>query len=210
MGPAITVCTLCIPGQSTGLYEGSPFYLLYGRDPKLPVPEVLDPEPTRITVDLREYGADLHAKLSNAWEVARKCIRKSQQQQKAQYDKTSTAVPFRAGDRAFLSTIGENREARKLARPFHGPYRVIELDSNTATLRRVDRPEEEPMRVALTAYDVAQTKLVRNSGRLDKNVNELKSDNRRRNSRIVPRTVHRKLTDMRRRSHRRVAISKER
>ena len=39
--------------------------------------------------------------------------------------------------------------ARKFARPFHGPFRVVDMDSNTARIRRVDRPEEETILVAL-------------------------------------------------------------
>ena len=40
-------------------------------------------------------------------------------------------------------------QARKFARPFHGPYRVVEVDSNTAKIRRVDQPDEELILVAL-------------------------------------------------------------
>lgn len=47
----------------------SPFYLLYGRDTRLPVPAILSPEPTRITTDLQEYGIELHARMSPAWEL---------------------------------------------------------------------------------------------------------------------------------------------
>lgn len=38
---------------------------------------------------------------------------------------------------------------RKLARPFHGPYRIAELTTNDAYIRRVDRPSEEPILVSL-------------------------------------------------------------
>ena len=40
-------------------------------------------------------------------------------------------------------------EGRKFARPFHGPYRLMELGANTAKIRRVDRPEEEPVLVSI-------------------------------------------------------------
>ena len=127
----------------------SPFYLLYGRDPRLPVPEVLSPEPTRITTDLHDYGVELHAKMSTAWKLAQECIGRAKRRQKEQYDKRSTIVPFRAGERVFLYKPEKTGAARKLSRPFHGPYRVLGLDANTATLVRVDRPEEEPLRVAI-------------------------------------------------------------
>ena len=38
---------------------------------------------------------------------------------------------------------------RKFARPYHGPFRVIEMDANTAKIRRVDRPGEDSILVAV-------------------------------------------------------------
>ena len=38
---------------------------------------------------------------------------------------------------------------RKFARPYHGPYRVVEMDCNTARIRRVDKPEGDTILVAL-------------------------------------------------------------
>ena len=49
----------------------SPFFLVYGRDPKLPTPAVLNPQKTRATMDLHEYGIELHSRMSAAWELAR-------------------------------------------------------------------------------------------------------------------------------------------
>ena len=47
-----------------GVEWDEPFYLLYGRDPRFPVPSVLSPAKTHTTVDLREYGIELHDKMS--------------------------------------------------------------------------------------------------------------------------------------------------
>ena len=129
----------------------SPFYLLYGRDSRLPVPEALSPRKNRVTMNLKEYGIELHAKLSAAWELARKSVQRAQKKQKEQYDRRVTPIsPFREGERVFLYKPGEKTgEARKLARPFHGPYRVREMGTNTASIVRVDRPEEEPMLVSV-------------------------------------------------------------
>lgn len=96
-----------------------------------------------------EYGIDLYQKLTTTWEVARKCVRQAQQRQKVQYDRRSTVNPYKAGERVFLFKPTEKTgEARKLTCPFHGPYRIVELDTNTPTLKRVDRPEED-VRVAI-------------------------------------------------------------
>ena len=40
-------------------------------------------------------------------------------------------------------------QGRKFARPFHGPYRIVEMDNNTAKIRRVDQPQMEPILVAI-------------------------------------------------------------
>ena len=58
--------------------------------------------------------------------------------------------PVPVGEHLFLYKPAEKTgESRKLERPFHGPYRVLELDTNTFRIRRVDKPHEEPILVAL-------------------------------------------------------------
>ena len=125
----------------------SPFFLVYGRDPKLPTPAVLNPQKTRATVDL---GIELHSPMSAAWELARRNVARAQKRQKAVYDRRSRPARFREGERVLLLKLAEKTvQARKFARPFHGPYRVVEIDSNTAKICRVDKPNEEPILVAL-------------------------------------------------------------
>ena len=76
-------------------------------------------------------------------------MEKAQKRQKVN-DKKSHSSDFVVGERVFLFKPAEKTgESRKLARPFHGPYRVIKLGTNTARIHRVDKPWEEPMLVAL-------------------------------------------------------------
>ena len=79
----------------------SPFFLLYGRDHRLPTDAALCPSKARATVDLREYGAELVAKMAGAWGLAQKCIGRAQGRQKTYYDK-SHPPSFTVGDRVFL------------------------------------------------------------------------------------------------------------
>ena len=123
--------------------------LVYGRDPRLPTPAVLNPKKTRTTQNLKEYGLDLHQKMTDAWDLARQSIGHAQRRQKDMYDKNARTT-FREGERVFLLKPAEKTgETRKFSRPFHGPYRVVEMRPNTATIRRVDRPQEEPILVSL-------------------------------------------------------------
>lgn len=101
-------------------------------------------------VGLQKYGCKLAARVSEAWELARQCIRKAQKRQKQFCDQKSTLPNFRVGERVFLFKPAEKTgEAHKFARPYHGPLRVLELDVNTARIRRVDKPQEEPILVSL-------------------------------------------------------------
>ena len=114
----------------------SPFFLLYGRDPRLPTDPVMSPEKTKKLVDLKEYGVELAGQMSEAWELARQCIRKAQRKQKEYYDRKTRLPTFRVGDRVFLfKPADKTGPARKFARPYHGPFRVIDMDVNTARIQ---------------------------------------------------------------------------
>ena len=128
----------------------SPFFLLYGRDPRLPTDCIMQPRKARRVVDLREYGADLASHMGEAWDLARQCIHKAQKKQKHYYDKKARPPNFRVGDRVFLFKPAEKTgPLRKFARPYHGPFRVMEMDVNIAKIRRVDKSEEDAILVAV-------------------------------------------------------------
>ena len=61
--------------QST---QESPFFLLYGRDPRLPTEAALSPSKPRQQMDLHEYGIYVTDKLATAWEHAQRNIKNAQ------------------------------------------------------------------------------------------------------------------------------------
>ena len=139
----------------------SPFFILYGRDPRLPTQTAMTANKTRQHWDLKEYGADLASRTAVAWDLARKCIGKAQKKQKEYYDRRARPPRFRVGDRVFLfKPADKSGPLRKFARPYHGPYRVVEMDCNTAQIRRVDRPEEDTVLVALDRLRCCPEELV--------------------------------------------------
>ena len=128
----------------------SPFFLLYGRDPRLPTKQALTPSKSRQQIDLHEYGVYIAGKLAEAWDLAKRNVQKAQKQQKKTYDQHSRPPNFKVGERVFLFKPAERTgENRKLARAYHGPYRVIKLTTNNAHIRRVDKPEDESLLVAI-------------------------------------------------------------
>ena len=87
------------PHESTG---ESPFFLVYGRDARLPTESVLDNSPSPYTVDREDHGIELARGLSLAWEIARAEIGKAQRHQKEQYDKKAKPVQYREGARVMV------------------------------------------------------------------------------------------------------------
>ena len=65
--------------QSTG---ESPFYLMYGRDLRLPTDEALDVQVDRRSVDIEDCKVEMTQRFSEAWRLAQTEIGKAQEQQK--------------------------------------------------------------------------------------------------------------------------------
>ena len=127
----------------------SPFFMLYGRDPVLPTEEVLSNTPDRCYIEYDDYRSQLVQNLSAAWDQARKNVAKAQQQQKKQHDKKARMPTFSVGDRVFVfMPAAKSGKAHKLARPYHGPFRILKLHDNGAEVRPVDKPRDPPIRVS--------------------------------------------------------------
>lgn len=80
----------------------SPFFLLYGRDPRLPTEVALSPFPENRNVDVDDFKAELVTGLSTAWETACRNVEQAQQKQKKYCDRRPKDPGFRVGDRVFL------------------------------------------------------------------------------------------------------------
>ena len=69
--------------------------------------------------------------MSEAWKLAGDVIKKAQGQQKQQHDVWAQATTFTEGQLVFMFMhAGRSGKAYKLARPFHGPYRVVRVVEN--------------------------------------------------------------------------------
>ena len=73
----------------------SPFYLLYGRDPKLPTEAVLCPPPSSaLQVAADNYVTEITKRMSQAWSVVGDAIKKAQVQQKQHHDARARSATF--------------------------------------------------------------------------------------------------------------------
>ena len=139
--------------QSTG---ESPFYLLYGRNPRLPTDEVLKTPVDRRNIDLRDYKEEMTHRFSTAWQLAQAEISKAQGWQKKLHDKGAKQPILQVGDRVFVYNPSKKQgKAYKLARSFMGPYRILKLYANGADLRLIAKPAAASIRVSLNWITIA-------------------------------------------------------
>ena len=128
----------------------SPFFLLYGRDDQLPTEATVSQPRTRYQVDLDDYKTHLTSSLTEAWELARSHVQKAQKQQKRYYDRHAREPTFQVGDRVFIYMPSpKTGKSHKFARPFHGPYRILELTANDAKVCLIDQSRTAPIFVVL-------------------------------------------------------------
>ena len=117
----------------------TPFFLLYGRDAKLPTAlNFYSPRP-KTPIIYSEYGKTLFKELKVIRDIARENIQHAQSSQKRQYDKTSRPVSIEIGDTVFVKT----QPKFKLDRTFHGPFRVYEVTDTNVKVKPVTNPDAE-------------------------------------------------------------------
>ena len=121
--PAILFGFRVSPHQTTG---DSPFYLLYGREPRLPVDVSLLP-PSQVSNSVREHRARIVQTIEEAHTIARENIQRTQQNMKDQYDRSARDPKFMLGDRVWVYTPKTLKGlSRKLMHHWHGPFRIVE------------------------------------------------------------------------------------
>ena len=115
----------------------SPFFMLYGREAKLPIDvELLSP--VIKSPSMNYHVQTMIRRLTIAQETARENIEKAKERMKDQYDKKARNVKFQVGDRVFVYNPAIPRGCtKKLSRLYHGPFTIVDLPTPVnAKLRR--------------------------------------------------------------------------
>ena len=152
----------------TAVHESTfetPFYLMFGRDPILPLDtRYLQPDPCYV-VDQDDYKFELTEKLQLAWKLAKENMTWSQERQKKYYDRNAVESCYLPGDVVLRYTpISVKGRSKKFSRPWRGPYRIIEMASDglNAILLPYDRKQgAKPYRVHVNRLKVAYLQPVR-------------------------------------------------
>ena len=139
----------------------SPFYLLYGRDPRLPTEEVLRGNLERKVTNTEDYRGEMVERLSQAWKKAQSEVQKAQRCQKSQHDRQARDPKLQVGERVFVLMPAKTQgKAHKFSKPFKLPYRITALHENGAEVVLVEKPQAGVIRVALNRVRRCPTELL--------------------------------------------------
>jgi hypothetical protein len=117
----------------------SPFEVLYGRSPRLPLDVSLKLPSVAKSRNVAEYVSTLGRNVSEVWEYAKASLDKSRARMKTQYDRSHKASSFEVGSLVLIHIPRRYKgKSPKLQNPWLGPYRVeTKLSPVTYRLRSV-------------------------------------------------------------------------
>ena len=137
------------PHEATG---EKPSFLLYGRDCRYPIEAAFLPSTEVEMADLADYRQELALTLTRARDHATQSIQVAQKQYKKYYDKVNKCSPvkIKVGDSVLIQfPQEESGKQRKLSRPWHGPYRVVEVTPTGIAAQREYTAKDDIIRVHL-------------------------------------------------------------
>lgn len=121
--PAALFAFRTSPSESTG---ETPFYLLHGREARLPMEISLLP-PGDPSSSIAEHRRRIVMNIEIAQQIARDNIARTQQKMKEYYDRKAKEPDFIEGSKVWVFIPKTYKGlSRKLLHNFHGPYRVVE------------------------------------------------------------------------------------
>ena len=138
----------------------SQFYMIYGRDARLPSETTLSTPPTLQMLEVDDYKTELVTGLTECWNIAHTSINKAQARQKKYYDHFAREPKIQDSDRvmAFMPQKTKTKD-HKLALPYHGPFRVLKVRGNCVLVRPVDRPDNHPILMSLDRVTLCPVEL---------------------------------------------------
>ena len=118
--PTVEMVVNSLPNMSTSY---SPFYLMYGHHPVLPVELLRGDESTNV-----EVLSKFLERTQEVWRQVRVQMEKAVAIQKSYYDKKHRDIQFSVGDLVLLRTQNLRLKGipHKLQRKFCGPYKILE------------------------------------------------------------------------------------
>lgn len=108
--------------ETTGM---SPYFLLHGREPRLPADVVYGCPTQNYWKSVHDYSKSVLQELQHAFSEVRKTATVNQERQKRVFDKWAKHHPYQVGDRVWLHNPVSKDRHKKLAMPWVGPYVIV-------------------------------------------------------------------------------------
>lgn len=119
---ALTHAYNCTQHDSTGF---SPYYLMYGRHPRLPADLIFGLSTAKEPCEYSEYVQTLHECLTYAYDQANRMSRHAKDLQKKHYDKKAKTYSFQPGDRVMVKVCHVEGKQKLADRWEPCPYVVV-------------------------------------------------------------------------------------
>ncbi len=120
--PAALFAYRVSPSEVTG---ESPFFLLYGRQPRLPMDVSLLP-PRDVSASIADHRARIVQHIEEAQRLTKQNIQRAQQKMKQYYDQNATPVSFDIDQKVWIYSPKNKRGlCKKLRHKWHGPFTLV-------------------------------------------------------------------------------------
>ena len=167
--PMILFAYRVSPSATTG---ESPFYLLYGREPRLPIDTALLLPDDNLSSSVWELRARIVRNLEEAEQIIKSNTELAQQRMKSHYDQRSAEAPYDIGAKVWVYTPKTRKGlSKKLTHHYHGPYRIVsKLSPVHFKLRTLDnRPVSVPVHAnrLKPCYDATDRPIVPPASEID-------------------------------------------
>ena len=124
--------------ETTGF---SPFYLMFGREPNLPIDLVFGLNQGQKSTSTSKYIEDLRQRLENAYEIANTAIKNNQGRQKFNYDMKVKGVSLHVGDRVLVKVVSFDGKHKIADKWEDQPYIIKEQPNKDIPVFKVQRED---------------------------------------------------------------------
>ena len=126
--------------ETTGF---SPFFLMFGREPTLPIDLVFGLDKDERSRSLSKYISNLQKRLEEAYRTANTASDHSQLRQQYYYDQKAKGVGLKVGDRVLVKVVAFDGKHKIADRWEDNPYIIIQQPNNNIQVFKVKREDGE-------------------------------------------------------------------